>query len=73
MKRKTYEKKLRNFCYQLNQLPSSRPMRDFRPCRPEFGRIPEHGKYAGVPIMSYQQVWDSIVECAKGTPIEGKI
>lgn len=73
MKRKTYEKKLRNFRYQLNQLPTSKKVRDFRISRPDFGFVPECGKYAGVPVVSYQQMWDMLVEAMEGTPIEDKI
>ena len=73
MKRKTYEKKLRNFCYQVNQLPTSKKVRDFRILRPNFGFVPKCGKYAGVPVVSYQQMWDMIVEAMKGTPLEDKI
>ena len=40
MKRKTYEKKLRNFRYQVNQLPTSQKVRDFRIPRPDFGFVP---------------------------------
>lgn len=73
MKRKTYEKKLRNFRYQLNQLPTSKKVRDFRILRPDFGFVPEQGKYAGVPVVSYQQMWDMLVEAMEGTPLEDKI
>ena len=73
MKRKTYEKKLRNFRYQLNQLPTSKKVREFRISRPDFGFVPEWGKYAGVPVVSYQQMWDMLVEGMKGTPLEDKI
>ena len=72
MKRKTYEKKLRNFRYQLNQLPTSKKVRDFRIPRPDFGFVPECGKYAGVPVVSYQQMWDMLVEAMEGTPLEDK-
>ena len=73
MKRKTYEKKLRNFRYQLNQLPTSKKVSDFRIPRPNFGTVPDRGKYAGVPLVSYQQMWDMLVEAMEGTPLEDKI
>ena len=50
MKRKTYEKKMRNFFHQLNQtLPAEQRLRDMRVPRPDFGYVMETGKYAGVP------------------------
>lgn len=74
MKRKTYEKKMRNFCYQLNQiLPAEQRSRDMRINRPDFGYVPKAGKYAGEPIMSYQQFWDSIVDGIKDSPIADKL
>ena len=74
MKRKSYEKKVRNFCYQVNQLPTStRHVSDYRVPRPDFGFVPKCGRYAGIPVVSYQQMWDILVDAMKGTPIEGKI
>ena len=73
MKRKTYEKKVRNFRYQLNQLSTSEKVSDYRIPRPNFGIVPVRGKYAGVPVVSYQQMWDMMVEAMEGTPLEGKI
>ena len=74
MKRKTYEKKMRNFLHQLNQtLPAEQRFRDMRFPRPDFGVVLETGKYAGEPIMSYQQLWDSIVDGFKGSPIAGNL
>ena len=74
MKRKTYEKKMRNFRHQLNQtLPAEQRFRDMRVHRPDFGHVVEIGKYAGVPLVSYQQVWDSIVEGFKDSPIADKL
>lgn len=74
MKRKTYEKKMRNFLHQLNQtLPSEQRSRDMRVHRPDFGFVLETGKYAGEPIMSYQQLWDSIVDGFIGSPIADKL
>ena len=74
MKRKTYEKKMRNFRHQLNQtLPAEQRIRDLRINRPNFGCVPEIGKYAGEPIMSYQQFWDVIVDMFKGSPIADKL
>lgn len=53
MKRKTYEKKVRNLLHQLNQMqPVEKRLPDLRPNRPDFGFIPEVGKYAGEPIIS---------------------
>ena len=62
MKRKTYEKKIRNYLHP-----------DMRPVRPDFGYIPEVGKYAGEPIMSYQREWDVLVEAFEGSPIADKL
>lgn len=74
MKRKTYEKKMRNLCYQLNQTqPAEKRLPDIRPNRPDFGCILEFGKYAGEPLMSYQQVWDSLVYAFKDSPIADKL
>lgn len=74
MKRKTYEKKMRNFFYQLNQtLPAEQRIRDMRINRPDFGRVSRVGKYAGEPLKSYQQVWDSIVDGFKGSSIADKL
>lgn len=74
MKRKTYEKKIRNFIHQLNQMqPVEKRLPDMRPVRPNFGFIPEIGKYAGKPIKSYQQTWDMIVDTFKGSPIADKL
>lgn len=74
MKRKTYEKKMRNFLHQLNQtLPVEQRFRDMRVYQPDFGYVPEVGKYAGEPIMSYQQVLDNIVDGFKGSPIADKL
>lgn len=74
MKRKTYEKKMRNFLHQLNQtLPAQQRSRDMRVHRPDFGVVLETGKYAGEPIMSYQQLWDSIVDGFRGSPIADKL
>jgi len=44
-----------------------------RPNRPEFGFIPEVGKYAGEPIMSYQREWDVLVDIFKGSPLAEKL
>lgn len=74
MKRKTYEKKIRNLFYQLNQTqPIEKRLPDMRPNRPEFGYIPEVGNYAGEPIMSYQREWDVLVDAFKGSPIADKL
>lgn len=74
MKRKTYEKKMRNLCYQLNQTqPAEKRLPDMRPNRPDFGYVPKFGKYAGEPLMSYQQVWDVIVEALEGTSLADKL
>lgn len=73
MTRKTYEKKIRNFRYQVNQLPTSNKVRDFRVKRPDFPFTPEFGKYAGIQIKSYSQMWDMLVDCMKDTPIGSKI
>lgn len=74
MKRKTYEKKMRNFLHQLNQMqPAEKRLPDTRPNRPDFGFIPEIGKYAGEPIESYQQAWDMVVDAFKGSPIADKL
>lgn len=43
------------------------------PVRPDFGYIPEVGKYAGEPIMSYQREWDVLVEAFEGSPIADKL
>lgn len=74
MKRKTYEKKMRNFLHQLNQMqPAEKRLPDMRPNRPELGFIPEVGKYAGEPIMSYQREWDVLVDMFKGSPLAEKL
>lgn len=74
MKRKTYEKKMRNFLHQLNQMqPVEKRLPDMRPNRPDFGYIPEDGKYAGEPIGSYQRMWESVVEAFEGTPLAEKL
>jgi hypothetical protein len=74
MKRKTYEKKMRNFLHQLNQMqPAEKRLPDTRPNRPEFWFIPEVGKYAGEPIMSYQREWDVLVDIFKGSPLAEKL
>ena len=74
MKRKTYEKKMRNFFHQLNQtLPAEQRCRDMRANRPNFGYILKTGKYAGEPIKSYQRAWESIVDAFKGSPIADKL
>ena len=74
MKRKTYEKKIRNFIHQLNHtLPAEKRLPDMRPNRPDFGYIPESGKYVGEPLGSYQRVWESIVEALEGSPIADKL
>lgn len=74
MKRKTYEKKMRNFLHQLNQMqPAEKRLPDMRPNRPDFGFIPEVGKYAGELIMSYQREWDVLVEAFKGSPLAEKL
>lgn len=74
MKRKTYEKKVRNLLHQLNQMqPAEKRLPDMRPNRPAFGFIPEVGKYAGEPIMSYQREWDVLVEAFKGSPLAEKL
>lgn len=74
MKRKTYEKKMRNFLHQLNQtLPAEQRFRDMRVHRPDFGDVSKLGEYAGEPIMSYQQFWDCIVDGFKGSPIADKL
>lgn len=74
MKRKTYEKKMRNLLYQLNQtLPSEQRIHDTRVNRPDFGYVPKIGKNAGKPYESYEQVWDDIVEGFKGSPIADKL
>lgn len=74
MKRKTYEKKMRNFRHQLNQtLPVGQRFRDMRVNRPDFGHVMKTGKYAGEPIMSYQRVWDGIVDGFKDSPIGDKL
>ncbi len=74
MKRKTYEKKMRNLCYQLNQMqPVEKRLPDMRPNRPDFGYIPEDGKYAGEPIGSYQRMWESVVDAFKGSPLAEKL
>lgn len=74
MKRKTYEKKMRNFLHHLNQMqPAEKRLPDMRPNRPEFGFIPEVGKYAGEPLMSYQREWDVLVDIFKGSPIADKL
>lgn len=74
MKRKTYEKKMRNFRHQLNQtLPAEQRIRDMRINRPDFGHVMETGKYAGVPIVSYQQFWDCIVNGFIGSQIVDKL
>lgn len=74
MTRKTYMKKIRNATYQLNQLPSTtKKIPDFRIKRPDFGFVPECGKYAGVKITSYAQMWDVFVEAVKDLPIADKI
>ena len=44
-----------------------------RPIHPDFGYIPEVGKYAGEPIMSYQREWDVLVEAFEGSPIADKL
>lgn len=67
MKRKTYEKKMRNLMFQLNKkMPSEKRVRDVRAVRPDFGYVPEIGKFEGVPLESYQQFWDYIVDLLKG-------
>lgn len=74
MKRKTYEKKMRNLLHQLNKtLPAEQRFRDMRVHRPDFGYVPKTGKNAGRPDESYQQVWDSIVDGFKGSPIADKL
>lgn len=74
MKRKTYEKKVWNLLYQLNQMqPAEKRLPDMRPNRPDFGFIPEVGKYAGEPIMSYQRERDVLVEAFKGSPLAEKL
>ena len=74
MKRKTYEKKIRNLFYQLNQTqPIEKRLPDMRVNRPNFGYVPKVGKNAGKPIESYQQAWDSIVDAFKGSPIADKL
>ena len=74
MKRKTYEKKMRNLLYQLNQtLPAEKRVSDTRVNRPDFGYVPKIGKNAGIPYESYQQVWDDILEGFKGSPIGDKL
>lgn len=74
MKRKTYEKKMRNFLHQLNQtLPAEQRFRDMRVYRPDFGHVMGTGKYADVPLVSYQQVWDCIVDGFKGSSIADKL
>lgn len=74
MKRKTYEKKMRNFLHQLNQtLPAEQRFRDMRVHRPDFGHVMGIGKCAGAPIVSYQQFWDCIVDGFKGSPIADKL
>ena len=74
MKRKTYEKKMRNFRYQLNQtLPAEQRFRDMRINRPDFGHVSKFGKNACKPYESYQQVWDGIVNGFKGSPIGDKL
>lgn len=74
MKRKTYEKKIRNYLHQINQMqPVEKRLPDIRLVRPDFGYIPEVGKYAGEPIMSYQREWDVLVEAFEGSPIADKL
>ena len=74
MKRKTYEKKMRNFLHQLNQtLPAEQRFRDMRVHRPDFDYVPKTGKNAGRPYESYQQVWDDIVDGFKGSSIADKL
>lgn len=74
MKRKTYEKKMRNFFYQLNQtLPAEQRIRDMRINRPDFGHVSKIGKNAGRPYESYQQIWDNLVDGFRGSPIADKL
>lgn len=74
MKRKTYEKKIRNCIHQLNQMQSvEKRLPDMCPNRPDFGYIPEDGKYAGEPIGSYQRMWELVVDAFKGSPIADKL
>ena len=74
MKRKTYEKKMRIFLHQLNQMqPAEKRLPDMRPNRPDFGFIPEVGKYVGEHIMSYQREWDVLVEAFNGSPLAEKL
>lgn len=53
--------------------PVEKRLPDMRPVRPDFGYIPEVGKYAGEPIMSYQREWDVLVEAFEGTPLAEKL
>ena len=70
MKRKTFEKKMRNFLYQLNQtLPAEQRIRDLRVNRLDFGYGLKTGKNAGIPYKSYKQVWYAIVEAFKDLPL----
>ena len=74
MKRKTYEKKMRNFLHQLNQtMPMEQRLHDMRINRPNFGYVPKVGKNAGKPIESYQQAWDSIIDTFKDSQIANKL
>ena len=74
MKRKTYEKKMRNLLHQINQtLPAEQRIRDLRVNRPDFGYVPKIGKNAGRPYKSYKQVWDDIIEGFKGLPFADKL
>lgn len=74
MTRKKYLKKARNLIYQINQLsPNSKNIPDQRDNIPSFPYIPKSGKYAGQVINSYAQAWETVLECMKGTGVEGKI
>lgn len=53
--------------------PVEKRLPDIRPCRPDFGFIPEDGKYAGEPIMSYQREWDVLVEVFEGSSLADKL
>lgn len=73
MTRKQYEKKVRQLQQNLvkynKKTNGSKIVNADRVNRPNWGYLIPYGAHAGEVLRTYQQAWDMVSECLKGTDL----